>query len=272
MSMSRIDWDHLPETVHQAVEAHTGPVLKAETVAGGLNSQIAAVVFTSELRLFVKGMPSGHSQIRAQEREAAINPYVAPRLAPRILWRVQEAGWDLLGYEFADGRHANYAPGSPDLPRVLRLAGDLAQLDTPPASVVRNIGQRMSEFTDPDAAARWSTGRTLLHTDFAPHNVLLGEERDWLVDWAWPTVGPAWVDPVVLILRLLEAGHTPAEADAVCRALPAWQNADRAEVALFSAASARLWTSIAEQQPAAPWKTHMARMAKHWCRYWAALD
>ncbi|MGW3828254.1 aminoglycoside phosphotransferase, partial [Streptomyces sp. NPDC005071] len=136
MSMSRIDWEHLPERVHHAVEAHTGPVLKAETVSGGKNSQIAACVFTAEQRLFVKGMPSDHPQHPSQQREVAINPYVAPRLAPTILWRVQDdGGWDLLGFEYVSGRHADYAPGSPDLPRVLRLAGELAQVDTPPAQV-----------------------------------------------------------------------------------------------------------------------------------------
>ncbi|MDX2849296.1 aminoglycoside phosphotransferase [Streptomyces sp. PA03-3a] len=271
MSMSRIDWDHLPEEVREAVEAHTGPVLKSDTVSGGLNSQIASVVFTAEQRLFVKGMLADHSQHRSQQREAAINAYVAPRLAPALLWQVQEAGWDLLGYEYAEGRHADYKPGSPDLPRVLQLASELAQIDTPPAAVVRNMGQRMSEYADPGAAERWSTGRTLLHTDFASHNVLLGEERDWLIDWAWPTVGPAWVDPVILILRLMEAGHTAAAADEVCRVLPAWRGADHEEVVLFSAAHARLWASIADQHPAA-WKTHMARQAGYWRDYWSDLD
>lgn len=270
MSMSRIDWEHLPEQVHHAVEAHTGPVIMAETVSGGKNSQIAACVFTAEQRLFVKGMPSDHPQHPSQQREAAINPYVAPRLAPTILWRVQDGGWDLLGFEYVSGRHADYAPGSSDLPRVLRLAGELAQVDTPPAQVVRTVEQRWAAHADPGAAKRWRGGRTLLHTDFASHNVLLGEARDWLIDWAWPTVGPAWVDPVVLILRLMEAGHTAAQADAECRALPAWQGADREDVASFSAANARLWKSIAEHDPES-WKQHMVRLAGEWCDYWAGL-
>ncbi|WP_406502553.1 phosphotransferase family protein [Streptomyces sp. NBC_01602] len=271
MSMSRIDWEHLPEQVRHAVEAHTGPFLKAETVSGGKNSQIAACVFTAEQRLFVKGMPSDHPQHPSQQREAAINPYVAPRLAPTILWRVQDGGWDLLAFEYVSGRHADYAPGSPDLPRVLRLAGELAQVDTPPAQVVRTVEQRWSAHADPGAAERWRGGQALLHTDFASHNVLLGETRDWLIDWAWPTIGPAWVDPVVLILRLMEAGHTAAQADAECRALPAWQGADREDVASFSAANARLWKSITEHDPE-PWKQHMARLAGEWCDYWAGLS
>ncbi|WP_327424816.1 phosphotransferase [Streptomyces sp. NBC_01527] len=128
-------------------------------------------------------------------------------MAPTILWRVQDSGWDLLGFENVSGRHADYGPSSPDLPRVLQLAGELAQVETPPASVVRSVEQRWAAHADPGAAERWRAGRTLLHTDFASHNVLLGETRDWLIDWAWPTVGPAWVDPVVLIL-LTDGGRT----------------------------------------------------------------
>jgi hypothetical protein len=30
-------------------------------------------------------------------------------------------------------------------------------------------------------------GDALLHTDFNPLNILLGPERTWLIDWAWPT-------------------------------------------------------------------------------------
>ncbi|WP_371797375.1 hypothetical protein [Streptomyces sp. NBC_01718] len=107
---------------------------------------------------------------------------------------------------------------------------------------MRTVEQRWAAHAEPGAAERWRGGRTLLHTDFASHNVLLGETRDWLIDWAWPTVGPAWVDPVVLILRLMEAGHTSAQADSACRVLPAWQGADCEDVASFSAANARLWT------------------------------
>ncbi|WP_327122725.1 hypothetical protein [Streptomyces sp. NBC_01727] len=76
---------------------------------------------------------------------------------------------------------------------------------------------------------------------------------------------------MVLILRLMEAGHTAAQADAACGVLPAWHGADRAEVASFSAANARLWKSISVQDPE-PWKLHMARMAEQWCSYWSGMD
>lgn len=92
MSMSRIDWEHLPEHVHHAVEVHTGPVIKAETVSGGKNSQIAACVSTADQLVFVKGMPSDHPQHPSQQREAAINPYVAPAWLPRSCGESRTAG------------------------------------------------------------------------------------------------------------------------------------------------------------------------------------
>ncbi|MET9477383.1 hypothetical protein ACFYWN_38855 [Streptomyces sp. NPDC002917] len=68
----------------------------------------------------------------------------------------------------------------------------------------------------------------------------------------------------------MEAGHIAALADAECSVLPAWQGAEREDVASFSAANARLWKSIAEHDPE-PWKQHMARLAGEWCDYWAGL-
>ena len=48
-----------------------------------------------------------------------INPHVAP-VAPRLLWHAQAAGWDLLAFDYIDdARHADYRPGSADLPAVV---------------------------------------------------------------------------------------------------------------------------------------------------------
>jgi RIO-like serine/threonine protein kinase len=34
----------------------------------------------------------------------------------------------------------------------------------------------------------------LLHTDFNPLNILLGPDRVWIIDWAWPTRGASFID------------------------------------------------------------------------------
>jgi hypothetical protein len=38
-------------------------------------------------------------------------------------------------------------------------------------------------------------GDHLLHTDLNPDNILISDGRAWLVDWAWTTLGAAWIDP-----------------------------------------------------------------------------
>ena len=109
-----------------AIEARTGRVHAARTVSAGLNSQLAVVLDTSAGWVFVKGLRADHPGVVRQGREAMINPYVHA-VAPRLQWHRQAAGWDLLAFEYIDGaRHADYRPGSPDLPRVISAMHDLA--------------------------------------------------------------------------------------------------------------------------------------------------
>ncbi|WP_333774494.1 hypothetical protein [Streptomyces sp. IBSBF 3136] len=111
----------------------------------------------------------------------------------------------------------------------------------------------------PPGTADLLAGRTLLHTGLAPHNVLVND-RAHLIDWAWPTRGAAWIDPAVLILRLLEAGHSLTSADSVARQFPSWRSAPGPAVQAFTAANAAAWVEIARTD-AAPWKAAMARHA-----------
>ncbi|WP_052397449.1 MazG-like family protein [Streptomyces sp. NRRL F-5123] len=62
------------------------------------------------------------------------------------------------------------------------------------------------EYAQPGTLQHFD-GDALLHTDFAPDNVLIADGRARPVDWAWPTRGEAWIDPSALALRLMEAGH-----------------------------------------------------------------
>lgn len=61
----------------------------------------------------------------------------------------------------------------------------------------------------------------------------------------------------MLILRLLEAGHTLAEADAFARRFPSWGTAPAEAKRAFAAANAAAWQEIARAD-AAPWKAAMA--------------
>jgi hypothetical protein len=65
---------------------------------------------------------AGRAQSVSQRREAAVAPLVR-EISPALLCHFDEAGWNVLGYEYAPGRHADYSPGSPDLDRLVQLMG-----------------------------------------------------------------------------------------------------------------------------------------------------
>ncbi|MER7820614.1 phosphotransferase [Streptomyces sp. NPDC096153] len=262
MSMPRMHWDDLPAPARDAITERTGPVEKVETVQGGANSGFAARVHTASDVIFVKGIPAGHSQMPTQRREAAINPYLPPA-SPTLLWNVQEGGWDLLGYECILARHADYSPGSPDLPLVAAAIEELQAIDSPPLPFVKTATARWAAHLTDSAVLE---GATLLHTDLAPHNVLV-TDRAHLIDWAWPTRGAAWIDPAVIILRLMEAGHTAQDADQWAQRFPSWASAPAGGVEAFSTANAAVWAEIASHDPL-PWKQRMAGLAEHWAGYW----
>jgi hypothetical protein len=264
MPVDRIHWTDLPAAARAAVEAHTGPVLSADTAQAGVNSGIAATVRTAKTVLFVKGVPADHPQVRTQHREAAINPYLPPA-SPRMLWHIQAGDWDLIGYQRLTGRHADYTPGSPDLPLVAHAVAELQATPCPDIELKR-AEQRWSTYAGSSDVSVLA-GNTLLHTDLAPHNMLISD-RAHVIDWAWPTRGAAWIDPAVLILRLMEAGHSAAGADAWARAsFASWASAPPAAVTVFADASAAAWDEIARNDPQG-WKKNMARHAHDWVTYW----
>ncbi|GGX84340.1 aminoglycoside phosphotransferase [Streptomyces fructofermentans] len=266
MPVDRIHWTDLPAAARTAVEAHTGPVLSAVTAQGGVNSGIAATLRTAATTLFVKGVPADHPQVRTQQREAAINPYL-PDACPRLLWHVNAGGWDLIGYQQLAGRHADYAPGSPDLPLVARAVAELQTTRWPDIELKR-AEQRWGSYA-PASDVSVLAGDTLLHTDLAPHNVLI-TNRAHIVDWAWPTRGAAWIDPAVLILRLMEAGHSAQDADTWARTqFASWAAAPATAVMVFSQANATTWEEIARADPQA-WKKTMAQHAHDWVNYWSS--
>ncbi|WAZ19124.1 aminoglycoside phosphotransferase [Streptomyces cinnabarinus] len=255
MPIARRPFLSLPLVVQQAVRERTGAINSARTVRGGSNSSVAACLDTEKGRVFVKGLHDGHPQIGTLLREAEINRHL-PDACPRLMWRVQVKGWELLGYQFLAGRHADYRPGSPDLHLVRAALTEVQCLTVPPRARVLSAQERWASYAAPGTADLFA-GDALLHTDLAPDNVLVAE-RACLVDWAWPTRGAAWIDPAIWALRLLAAGHTPQEADAAAGAFPSWKRADDISKSAFATASARLWGEIADNDPAA-WKYRMAR-------------
>jgi hypothetical protein len=260
VAVARVHWEDLPARTRRAVEQHTGRVLSAVTVSVGLNSAVAAVLTTETGGVFAKGLRGDYPRRWTQDMEALINPYIAA-LAPRLLWRVQDE-WDVLGFELVEGKHADYAPGSPDLPMVTSIMTALGAIRCPDEPV-KNAPHRWRDYVADPQDVSWLDGDRLLHTDYNPLNVLISDGRALLIDWAWPTRGAGWIDPACLILRLVAAGHTPQSAEAVVRDVPAWQAAPSAGLAVFAQACTRMWEEVAHGNPV-EWTRRMAHAAREW--------
>ncbi len=261
MSMSRLAWCDLPTAARAAVHEHTGPFLTAADVSTGANSGVAVKAYTSTGPVFIKGIPADHRQVKTQLREAAVNPFL-PASAPELLWHTQGGGWDLLGFEMIEGFIADFSPGSPDLPLVVTALAELA--DTPcPDIPLLNLPDRYAPYTD---APKLFAGNALLHTDMAPHNILI-DTIAHLIDWAWPTRGPAWTDPAVWAVRLIDGGHTPEQADHWAAQLPAFKTAPPRALVAFAEANARQWEEVQTQEPRSVWKSRMAAAAAAWRDY-----
>ncbi|MGH8910207.1 MAG: aminoglycoside phosphotransferase [Egibacteraceae bacterium] len=261
--MLRTNWDDLPEGVRSAIESRTGQVLTAETASEGRNCQVAALLHTRTEKVFVKGMRSDHPRVWTQQMEAMINPWVL-KVAPRLLWHVQADGWDVLGFECIDGRHADYSPGSADLVKVIQAMRRLGGIPAPDLPLKR-AEQRWADCADDESELMLLCGDSLLHTDFNPCNILVNGTA-WIVDWAWPTRGAGWIDPACLILRLLAAGQTPAGAEAWARQVPSWNAASDQAIDTFAKVNCRLWEEIAQADPQA-WKKQLAAAAQEWLVY-----
>ncbi|MFE9838355.1 phosphotransferase family protein [Streptomyces sp. NPDC005551] len=256
--MSRIPFERLPADVRRAVADKSGAVHQAATAPGGMNSGIASVLETESGRVFVKGIPTDHPQVGAQRREAAVAPYL-PESSPRLYWHLEFGGWSLLGYEVIDGRHADYTPGSPDLPLVEAALVELQDVTAPADIEIKDAVDRWADYAPP-GTTHYFEGNTLLHTDFAPDNVLITGARARIIDWAWPTRGAAWIDPGALILQLMDAGHSMEEALAFASRFPSWKDARAEALSAFSLATAALWQEIAEVERT-PWKLGMSKRA-----------
>jgi hypothetical protein len=267
MAVTAVDFDDLPARVRTAIEAETGRILKAETVSAGLNSALTARIHTGDGTVFLKGLRTDHRWVWTQQREADINPHVAP-LAPRLHFHFVTGGWDILGFEAIAGHHADYSPGSRDLPKVaaaMRRLGEIAC----PGIELRRAEQRLAAYVDNPADAEPFKGDALLHTDWNNHNVLVTDDHAHLVDWGWATRGAAWLDPAFWIIWLIASGHTPGSAEAWAAEIPAWHTASPKAVEVFAQANVHIWTEIGGAAPDS-WTERILTAAHEWHQYRSA--
>jgi hypothetical protein len=265
--VKHLDWIDLPGSVRREVEQRTGPVLGSENATEGMNSTVACTIRTGLGPVFVKAAERDHPYAD-QWKEAVINSYVVP-LSPTLLWRVEESGWDVLGFEYLPGRSADLSPGSADLPKVAAVMAQLTRLQAPP-ELLRPIEHYFDGYAEPTELGLLA-GTAILHTDLNPHNFRISNGKARILDWASPGRGAPWVDLAFLAMRLVDAGHTPASADAWAAQFPSWRAAPADAIAIHARAHARQRRYIAEAAPR-DWTIRLAACAERWMYYWLRRD
>ncbi|SDZ14117.1 hypothetical protein SAMN05216215_104846 [Saccharopolyspora shandongensis] len=288
--MTRRDWSELPTAVRAAIENQCGTVTRAVLPNAGRNSDVSATLHTGGGHvLFCKGVRLDTPKARMHRHEAQVNPYLPPGVAPRLLWRTEVDGWLLLGFEHVPGHHADLSPGSPDLPLVADTVHTIGEALTPsPARAPRLADQwarlaawrrlahdrkpepaewvwgRLDEFVDREHRAFTAIdGDALAHTDLHPLNVLVSD-RARVVDWAWSRRAAPWVDAGLLVLRLIDAGHSPAAAERWADGVvPAWSSVSEQERTDFAVAVLGVWHHMAGVDPS-PQRAPLVDVARRW--------
>ncbi|MEU8914796.1 phosphotransferase [Streptomyces nigrescens] len=253
------------ETLWALVHPHTGDQYDVRPTGRGNGSDVTALVECDNGPVFVKACRNRPGGRRASLiRERLVNPSVRA-VSPALRWQEEDDTWMALGFEVVEGRSADFAPGSPDLFAVVDIVGRLGELPLPDAAQTWQEN-RWDRFSD-EGNARLFEGETLLFTDINPDNLVIGNERAWAVDWAWPTRGAAFIDPACLVVQLVAAGHSAESAESWAVGCTAWTEADPRSVDAFAAATLRMNCAFAERAPDTPWLSAMAAAAQAWAAH-----
>ncbi|MFB9684194.1 hypothetical protein [Amycolatopsis plumensis] len=259
------DWTELPAAVRDVIHDHLGPI--SETVpASAMQSASVALTLRRPGRpsVFLKGVRGVSAAMRWLRNEVEIAPLLGG-VAPELLFHQDVGEWLLVGFAHVEGRPAALGPGSPDLPAVAAAVNRIGAIAAPH---LRSLGERwktpwwprlaatrpdLSDALDVRRLATWEekapellAGDCLLHTDLHADQFLFDADgTTHVVDWGWPASGAPWIDPAFLVIRLVAAGHRPADAEAWARAHTCWASAPPESVTAFAACVAGLWTGKA---------------------------
>jgi hypothetical protein len=248
------------------VAPYTGKVSAVRYAERGYSSDVTAVVECSDGPVFLKAVRESSAEASSLSREAQINPYIRS-VSPALQWQLRENGWIVLAFDVVAGTYADFAPGSPDLPAVAKTVNAIGAIDCP--DVARDWPEtRWNRFTD--RPSRFA-GSTLLYTDINPDNFLMTDSGVSVVDWSWPTRGAGFIDPACLVVQLVAAEHSPAEAEGWAQRCTAWRTADPAAIDSFAVATVRMYRHFESRDPA-PWRTAMTEAAIRWAAHRGVRD
>ncbi|MFD9943979.1 phosphotransferase family protein [Nonomuraea sp. NPDC059023] len=220
-----------------------GHVTEAVTQTGGFSPATAArLLLDTGRRAFVKAVGPGVNDratalYRDEARVAAALPPSVP--APRMLTSFEQDGWVVLLFEDVDGRPPAMPWRRDELDRVLAAADELAAsltpapIDAPPIAELfgqmfrgwRRLLEEDHDGLDPWIAGnlgalaelesgweRAAAGDTLVHADLRADNVLLTDERVYVVDWPYACLGAAWFDRLAMLPSVaMQGGPRPGE-------------------------------------------------------------
>ncbi|WP_432854936.1 hypothetical protein ACQPXB_21230 [Amycolatopsis sp. CA-161197] len=262
--IERYGWDALPAAAQDAVRAHLGDVTVVRDIEQGMNCDLALVVDSDHERVFLKGVKGVSLRMRWLRNEASFGGLTAG-LAPATRFSVDvEPDWFIVGSEFVAGRAADLSPGSADLDLVAATVARIGELDGRSAPALSDRwstadwwvklaevepehlrGWNLDEMTErSEAAAGFVRGDALLHTDLHEHQFVISgsAESARVIDWGRPATGAAWVDVAFLVIRLIAAGHAPADAERWAEGARSWANATSEALSAFACYVAGLWS------------------------------
>lgn len=256
--------------------AHAEVVSERSATNGFSPGYASLLELTDGTDVFVKAVspdqnPHSPELARAEMTVArALPPGVA---APELLWSFDDGTWVILGYEAVEGRVPVHPWDRDELSVVLDALHDLATGPVPAPGALRPAealveelarswvallddgpgleravdavgadGPWLREHLDDLAAAAGTApaaarGTSLVHGDLRADNVLLAEDRVWLVDWPHAaTGGAAWLDLALMLPSVaMQGGGDP---DTLFRSRPTGRDADADALRAVLAATA----------------------------------
>jgi hypothetical protein len=263
--MARQQWEQLPAAVRDVISAQVGPVEHVQDAGAGSIGDFAATLSVHNVgRIFCKGAQLDTDRVGFLRNEVRLNRHLPRDLAPRLRWHVEAAGWLVAVFDHAPGVCADLRPDSPDLPVIADTLTRMAAALTPcPPVNIQPATARWGRLIDPALV----DGDTLLHTDMTHNNFLIADCRAHVVDWSMPCRGAIWLDTARMLVRLIRAGHNPAQAEAWAAQLPIWTEASPDAVDAFAAALAKLSRRLRDNSTDAPHLAEMAAATDSWLQH-----
>jgi hypothetical protein len=240
----RLPYDGTPAALRAWVDDVLGSaIVSAVTQPGGFSPGVAArLVCADGSRVFCKAVsdapnPATPQMHRAEARNTAALPPHAP--APRLIESYDDGTWVALLLEDIDGRHPAQPWQPAELARIVATIDELAAQLTPcPVAVADIADSWRDELTNwrllveaplpglddwslrhldalADLEGRWeaaSAGDTLLHMDLRADNLLVTDDRVWVVDWPWAARGHPLLDLVAFAPSVaMQGGPEPGD-------------------------------------------------------------